>query len=104
MPAWTSSTRRDRLPADWDKTRKRILRRDKGACQVVMDDGKVCGDIANEVDHIKAGDDHSDQNLQAICRWHHKKKSSSEGNAALRAKRKKISKSFRRTEEHPGLM
>ncbi|WP_280837834.1 hypothetical protein [Micromonospora sp. A200] len=66
--------------------------------------GERCKEAAVEVDHIRAGDDHSDDNLRAICEWHHGKKSGGEGGAALAAKRRQIDKRFRRTEEHPGLL
>lgn len=102
MPAWKNSTRRDRLPADWPRRRRRIQRRDGGLCQVV-EDGVKCLRPASDVDHVLAGDDHSDENLQCICDWHHKSKSSSEGGAALARKRKAVRQSFRRTEAHPGL-
>ena len=104
MPGWQGSDRRDRLPPDWEKRRKRVLKRDNHECQVRMDNGTVCGDLATEVDHKRAGDNHEDWNLQAICSWHHKRKSSGEGGSALAAKRKQIDQRFRRTEDHPGLL
>lgn len=104
MPQWSSSTRRDRLPADWPTIRKRILKRDRELCQVRMDNGEKCLDLSNEVDHIRSGDDHSEENLQTICRWHHKRKSSTEGAEALHRQRRKVRGSFRRDESHPGLL
>ena len=104
MPKWQSSTRRDRLPADWTKRRKRILKRDQHACQTPDSLGEKCREPATEVDHIRPGDDHGDHNLEAICTWHHKAKSSSEGGAARAKAQAKIDQSYRRTEEHPGLL
>lgn len=104
MSQWQNSTRRQRLPSNWPQIRKRVLARDGKMCQVQMDDGTICLDDANEVDHIKAGDNHSDANLQAICRWHHKRKSSHEGGVAAQAKARRIRSSFKRVEDHPGLM
>ena len=105
MTQWQTSTRRVRLPSNWSsEIRPRILRRDKRQCQAVLDDGTLCLDYANEVDHIKPGDDHSDSNLRAICRWHHKFKSSQEGGQAAARARARIRKSFRRSESHPGLV
>lgn len=104
MSAWQNSTRRDRLPPDWERTRKRIGKRDDWSCQWRMADGFLCGREAREVDHIKAGDDHSDRNLQCLCAWHHHKKSGGEGARAVAVKRKAIRQKYVRSEEHPGLL
>jgi 5-methylcytosine-specific restriction enzyme A len=87
LPAWNNSTRKQRLPSDWNTRRQIILRRDKNICHVCGDPG------ADGVDHIIAGDDHSLKNLAPIhdrtppfC---HKYKSSQEGNAAQRGNRTK---------------
>lgn len=114
MPAWANSTRRDRLPADWPKRRKRILKRDNHECQAPMRTGTskaadgsgrtVCGEPATDVDHKDPGDDHRDSNLQSLCDWHHKKKSGAEGATALKRKRRAIKKKYRRVEQHPGLI
>lgn len=72
---WAGSTRRKRLPKNWNRITRRILRRDP-MC-------KVCGVAPSvEVDHIQRGDDHSPGNLQGICKRCHAIKSSREGNAA----------------------
>ncbi|WDM16753.1 HNH endonuclease [Streptomyces lavenduligriseus] len=80
--AWQGSTRRSRLPKDWPRIRARVLRRDKGVCQAVFSDGRLCGQPATQVDHIVPGDDHRLANLQALCAWCHARKSASEGGAA----------------------
>lgn len=101
MPGWTSSTRRDRLPANWPTIRRRILRRDRHQCQVIKEDGTRCLEYATDVDHKQAGDDHRDENLQAICSWHHRKKSSREGGqASAQAKRARAPRG-RPEEPHP---
>lgn len=77
LPAWQGSTRRSRLPSDWNTRRLIVLKRDKGICY-------VCGGPnADAVDHLIAGDDHSLGNLKAIhdhvephC---HREKSTREG-------------------------
>lgn len=105
--SWTSSDRRDRLPPDWEKIRKRVLRRDHGVCQADSERrlGQSCGKPANQVDHVRAGDDHSEENLQALCEWHHNQKSGREGAEASRKARAQRATRFRRTEErHPGLL
>lgn len=114
MPQWQNSSRHDRLPPDWAKLRRLVLKRDHEECQAPMRTGTskasdgtgktVCGDEATDVDHIEPGDDHSLGNLQALCDWHHKKKSGLEGAAAVNRKRRAIKKKFRRTESHPGLL
>lgn len=103
MP-WSSSDRRSRLPADWDRRRVKVLKRDHFECQWRMRDGTICGAYANQCDHIDAGDDHSLENLQALCETHHKPKSSSEGGRAAQARRRMMNNRFKRVEDHPGLM
>jgi len=75
MPQPTPRKRGRRALAD----RARILRRDKGLCQVCLKLGKLT--LAVEVDHIvplfKGGDD-SDENKAAICQEHHFEKTISE--------------------------
>jgi 5-methylcytosine-specific restriction protein A len=90
--AWKGSTRKDRLPANWRSLRKHILERDGFVCHVCHRIG------ADNVDHVIAGDDHSETNLAAIhevpC---HRQKSSREG----AAKRKTTKRP--KDERHPGL-
>lgn len=84
---WAGSTRKKRLPPDWQTRRLIVLKRDRGICY-------LCGaDRADTVDHIKPGDDHSLENLAAVhdrtpphC---HRAKSSAEGNAAQAGNRTK---------------
>jgi 5-methylcytosine-specific restriction protein A len=100
MPGqWQGSNRRAELPPDWDSAiRPRILARDGQQCALV-EDGVRCTQRATDVDHIGDKNDHRDENLRAICGWHHKKRSSQQGNAA----RKRVSEK-RRPEPHPGLI
>ncbi|WP_168699359.1 HNH endonuclease [Gordonia paraffinivorans] len=95
--SWEGSSRRERLPKDWESNyRLPVLRRDSHRCQVR---GPGCLTFATDVDHIRAGDDHSLENLQAICPVCHRKKSSREGNA----KKAKLKAQRRRPpERHPG--
>jgi 5-methylcytosine-specific restriction protein A len=69
---YTNSTRAKRLPSNWKTLRLRILRRDRHTCY-------VCGQPADQVDHLNPGDDHSPHNLAAICRPCHMSKSGHEG-------------------------
>lgn len=96
---WETSDRRSRLPADWHRIRARILRRDGYVCQATDSMGRLCLEPARDVDHIVPGDDHSETNLQALCRWHHSRKSSEEGAAARQPRPSRR----RAPEKHPGL-
>lgn len=84
MSPWSTSTRRSQLPPNWAAIRRIILTRDSHRCQARDSTGALCGEAANQVDHIIPGNDHKPTNLQSLCRWHHARKSSAEGNAARR--------------------
>ena len=99
MTGWVGSTRRRRLPPDWPAIRSRVLKRDGHACRWVLDGGRLCGAPASDVDHVRRGDDHRDENLRSLCTYHHRRKTGQEGNAA-RVKRPTIR---RPAERHPGL-
>lgn len=100
MPFSTGrSDRAMRLPPDWQARRLRVLRRDRYSCQARMSTGYLCLERANQVDHIVPGDDHDLTNLQALCRWHHARKTSAEGAAA----RTYIEPRRRKPEAHPGV-
>lgn len=99
MP-WEGSDRRSRLPADWPTLRRRILRRDGYRCQERLADGSLCDARATDVDHVIPGDDHSESNLRSLCSWHHRRKSSREGNAA----RGPVPTRTRAPERHPGAL
>jgi 5-methylcytosine-specific restriction protein A len=92
---WENSTRKHRLPRNWHRLRAIVLRDANHQCEVVTN-GIRCTNAATEVDHIIPGDDHSRENLRAICEEHHKPKSSREGNAA------RTKKYGKRVEDHPG--
>lgn len=95
---WNGSTRHSRLPENWSDIRRFILQRDGFRC-------RICGSGQRlEVDHIVNGDNHAPSNLQVLCRPCHLKKSSAEGIAAWKAKRRQIVTDFNapRQERHPG--
>jgi 5-methylcytosine-specific restriction enzyme A len=69
---WKTSTRKARLPPDWHKIRAFVLARDRHICY-------LCGEYANRVDHVIAGDNHAFDNLAAICLDCDKRKSGQEG-------------------------
>jgi 5-methylcytosine-specific restriction endonuclease McrA len=97
--AWDTSNRRSRLPRDWHSRRAYVLRRDGHRCQARDSIGVMCGAPATDVDHVNPGDDHGYANLQALCRWHHARKSSAEGAAARRPRLAQR----REPESHPGM-
>ena len=79
---WQDSTRKQRLPANWDsEIRPAVFGRDGDICW-------VCGERgADEVDHKTPGDDHRLENLAPIHSWRtrqacHASKSGREGAAA----------------------
>lgn len=101
-----ASTRRRTapMPKGWDRTRRRILKRDGHRCQWLLGTGGICGEPANEVDH-KVGaaqgvDDHSDENLWALCSWHHARKTGREASAVAHAMQPRA----RPAEGHPGML
>lgn len=99
--AWEGSTRKARLPSDWQRRRLRVLRRDGYRCQAHNPEtGGVCGEFAHECDHIERGDDHDESNLQALCRWHHARKTAREAAEARRPRERQQ----RPAEPHPGLI
>jgi 5-methylcytosine-specific restriction enzyme A len=80
---WAGSTRRARLPADWDRpggTRDQVFARDGRVCALRYPD--LCVGVATQVDHKQRGDDHRLENLQPACEPCHRKKSALEGVAA----------------------
>lgn len=95
---WADSRRKHELPDDWPQRRAHVLQRDEHRCRW-REHGTVCGKHANQVDHIRPGNDHSFANLQALCSEHHALKSSREGTAARWQERMR-----RPAERHPGLI
>ena len=98
--AWEGSDRAARLPHDWQARRRRVLIRDGYRCQTRLSTGALCLEPAGEVDHVVPGDDHREENLAAICRYHHGRKTAAEGNAA----RKRLPSRYRPPEKHPGAL
>lgn len=95
--AWTTSNRKQRLPRNWIQLREACLKAANYRCQWVREDtSRRCGEYANQADHVRAMDDKSP--LQALCEYHHSRKSSAEGGRAAAAARKAA------TKRHPGLL
>jgi 5-methylcytosine-specific restriction protein A len=87
-PVWQESTRKARLPIDWNTRRLIVLKKADNICY-------LCGAKASEVDHVTAGDDHSLGNLAAICTQCHRGKSSLEGQQAKAANQPKPMRGYR---------
>jgi 5-methylcytosine-specific restriction protein A len=94
---WEHSTRRSRLPPDWEARRIKVRRRAGRQCEHI-EHGARCPLPGNECDHIIPGDDHSLENLQWLCAPHHREKTQREAAAGLA----KVSEK-RPRERHPGL-
>lgn len=101
MANWAGSTRKSRLPDDWEKIRRVVLKRDGYRCKWIRTDTETrCNEHATHVDHIVQGaDDDRPEALQSLCEWHHQQKSSAEGGLAASARRKAAKK-----RRHPGLL
>ena len=95
------------LPPGWERTRKRILRRDGYACRWPVPPG-VCAAPANQVDHIvpaHLGGDDSETNLRSLCQQHHAHITGIQaGRASAELRRAIIAKRTRPAEKHPGLI
>lgn len=96
-----SSKRRLELPPGWDAMRRETLERDGYRCQQKRSRGGICGQPANQVDHIVPGNDHSPENRQSLCGWHHRKKTEQE---SAEARRKIAAKGRMPVGKHPGLL
>lgn len=103
MPYGSRSARTNPLPKDWPTIRARILNRDR-SCRwpISAIPGDLCGSMDHlEVDHIGGPNDHGDHNLRALCRTHHRARSSGQGGTAAAAKRPRRR---RPPEPHPGMI
>lgn len=97
MPGWEGSTRKERLPSDWQERRRQVMLRDRRRCQWRdVPGGQICGLQGNQVDHIVRGDNHELSNLQVLCEPHHRIKSAREGGQSFVPRR-------RPPERHPAL-
>jgi 5-methylcytosine-specific restriction enzyme A len=79
---WASSPRRSQLPPDWRKIRGGVLDRAGYRCVALLRDGTRCTAKATEVDHRTPRGPDTPDNLQALCTWHHKRKTQRESAAA----------------------
>lgn len=100
MAGWRGSRRKFEFPPDWARRRAKVLQRAGYRCEHVRaDTGTRCRERATEVDHVvphsQGGSDELG-NLQALCSWHHVRKSGREGAQGVRRARP--------AREHPGIL
>ena len=110
MPWETSRRRKD--PPYWPKLRAEILTRANNMCEHTQVEQSPqgtrtvrCTYPAKDVDHIvnlANGGTDAPTNLQALCEWHHKRKTSQEATEA-RAKAPRLTER-RPKPKHPGLI
>jgi 5-methylcytosine-specific restriction protein A len=98
MPGhWVGATPRN-LPPNWPTITKHIHARDGHRCTAQRRDGTRCPAPSTDIDHIGSRDNHTPANLQALCAWHHARKTAQQGNTARRPVTTR-----RPPEQHPGL-
>ena len=103
MPSsgWANSNRKHELPADWHRTRRRILNRDKTCtCPGCPLHPALCHAASTDVDHIGDRHNHDDTNLRGLCSPCHDQRSSQQG---LQARGHGPLRQ-RPPEQHPGLL
>lgn len=89
------------LPVDWAARREAVIARDR-CCRWILENGRRCHVSINlECDHIGSNTDHSLENLQALCRYHHSIKTAKQG---WRAAVKNRPQRKRPPEKHPGIL
>lgn len=101
MSGWVDrpTDRRSTLPSDWWKRRGHVFKRDHKRCQHIRyDTGRKCLAVATDVDHIGDRDDHSYENLQSLCGFHHDQKTGAQGGNAAAANRRN-----KPAPRHPGI-
>ena len=98
--AWSTSTRRHRLPPDWYAIRQRVKRRARGLCEAERH-APGCDRTGTDADHITPGDDHSLANLQWLSGPCHKAKTAAE---AAERNQDRAARRRRPHETHPGVL
>ena len=101
--AWDEKYGARRLPAsrEWQRIRQAVAKRAGYQCESLMRDGSRCTFVGAECDHIADRNDHSMQNLQWLCSWHHAMKTKREARAGVMAAR---ARNMPREPKHPGLI
>ena len=73
-----------RLPRNWNRLCRRVMRRCDGRCEWehAEHSGVRCSLAATMVVHVGKRDDHSLKNLLALCTWHAAQKAAREWEAS----------------------
>jgi len=79
--AWSSSHRRQRLPANWEAIRQKVKARARGRCEALTHVAD-CDGIGTDCDHIDQGDDHRLSNLRWLSGPCHDAKTQAEAREA----------------------
>lgn len=95
---WSSSDRRERLPANWQDIRRQVRLRAHGRCEAEEHAPGCCGD-GSDADHKTPGDDHRLENLQWLSAPCHRAKTTREATARNQARKQAR---LRPREQHPG--
>ena len=96
--AWSTSTRRYRLPPNWADLRRQTKQRAKGRCEAAQHEPN-CDGIGTDADHVTQGDNHALANLQWLskpCHWAKTRRENAARNSQAATLRR------RPTEQHPG--
>ena len=96
--AWHTSTRRTRLPHNWQALRTQARNRAGGLCEATTHHPH-CDGTGHDADHITPGDNHSLDNIAWLNTNCHKMKTAAETAARNKARTRR-----RREETHPGLI
>ena len=101
---WNKRNRPSRpLPADWIHRVIQVKNRAQFQCEHIMQHNlQRCPDAGTDVDHIiERSDGGSDDldNLQLLCEWHHKQKTSR--HAGMKSQRLRRAKNT--PKKHPGI-
>ena len=96
--AWSTSDRRQRLPANWEALRRQARHRAHVLCQAEQHDPR-CDGTGTDADHIAPGDTHRLDNLQWLSSPCHRAKTARETAAR---NRQAAALKRRPVEQHPG--
>jgi hypothetical protein len=104
MPGgWQGSTRLNTLPDNWPHLRAQRRHIAEGRCEWIKANGARCNRPCwddGECDHAVHRNDHRIESLRWLCKTHHGRKSSREGNDAHRERPSRL----RPAEVHPGVI
>lgn len=104
MPGgWVGGGDKSRFPTDWPHLRMQRRKIAEGNCEWIKANGVRCNTPCpddGECDHYLNRHDHRLENLRWLCKKHHGRKSSQQGNNAKRPRPGRL----RPQEPHPGIL